>query len=249
MTTKIIPVSRYSSRMRTVHEDHRGSTSSEPLLPGLTRAYATAVLDALDDRTRGDAERHLLEGLKLVVLTDRFRLPVEASQELETVRCALAAHPDAFATLRELIGRQSCAGDVDGARGQVDDGSDHIRCAAAYVQAFGPFTARTVALWPDAQAVMAEVRLGVSGLNDLAADWRERSAEPQVSMWSSPWRALGAVSRVSELADMRECGVSRGGSASQLPRAHDARRGSTVPQPRPVSQTRRSRDGEMRGAP
>lgn len=235
--------------MRTVNEGHRGSISSGSLLPGLTRAYATAVLDALDDRTRVDAERHLLEGLKLVVLTDRFGLPVEASEELETVRRALAAHPDAFATLRGMIGRRSCAGDVDGARAQGHDGSDHIRCAAAYVQAFGPFTAQTVALWPDAQAVMAEVRLGVSGLNELAADWRERSDEPRVSIWSSPWRDLGTVSRVSELADMRECGLSRGGSASRLPRGHDARRGSTVPQPTPVSQTRRSRDGGMQGAP
>lgn len=189
--------------MLTVHRGHRAPTLSEPLLPGLTRAYATAVLDALDDRTRVDAERHLLEGLKLVVLTDRFGLPVEASQEVETVRCALAAHPDAFATLREAIARQPCEVDVDGSREQGDAHSDPIRCAAAYVQAFGPFTARTAALWPDAQAVMAELRLGVAGLNDLAADWREQAADPRASMWASPWRGLGSVSRVSELATMR----------------------------------------------
>ncbi|MCI1018845.1 hypothetical protein HWD99_09430 [Microbacterium sp. C5A9] len=196
---------------RVCHRVTSATGAMGEMLPGLSREYASAVLDALDDRCRGDADQHLLECLKVLVLTDRLGVPVETSRELGTVRAALAARPVEYAGLREAISgcEGGCGCGCEGGCGfgcgcehrgaPVAAGSASIRCVAAYVQAFGPFTPRTVLLWPDAQAVKAELGVGVSGLNDAAAGWCEgRTLSPLSPL--SPWRRLGAVSRVSELA-------------------------------------------------
>ncbi len=185
----------------------------DPVVPGLSWEYASAVLGVLDDRPRADAEQHLLECLKMLVLSDVCLLVVETSRELETVRDALAARPTEYAGLRDAIARGGgggcrcrCTGGagcgVSGGSGDSEHldvrgvaGVEPIRCAAAYVQTFGPFTPRTVRLWPDAQAVMGEVGAGLSGLNDAAAGWCDEHA----SLSPSPWRRWGEVSRLSEL--------------------------------------------------
>jgi hypothetical protein len=182
-------------------------------MPGLSWEYANAVLGVLDDRSRADAEQHLLECLRMLVLSDVCLLVVETSRELETVRDALAARTTEYAGLRDAIARGgggrsrcSCTGGagcgVSGGSGGGEHlhvrgvaGVEPIRCAAAYVQTFGPFTLRTVRLWPDAQVVMGELGAGLSGLNDAAAGW---AGERAVSS-PSPWRRWGEVSRLSEL--------------------------------------------------
>jgi hypothetical protein len=84
---------------------------------------------------------------------------------------------------------------VEHPQAQGPAGVEPIRCAAAYVQTFGPFTPRTVRLWPDAQVVMGELRAGLSGLNDAAAGWAGECAVSSPSLW----RRWGEVSRLSEL--------------------------------------------------
>nr|WP_201470771.1 hypothetical protein [Microbacterium hydrocarbonoxydans] len=187
--------------MRTTDAVPREAFERARLLPGLSAEYLSAVRDRLHDRSRADAEQQLLETLKLLVLTDLCGLSVDTSGELASVRSALADSPQAYAELRKAM----CQGRRPGDRGVQsstrDAPADPIRCVSAYVCTFGPFTPRTARLWPDAQAVMAELRVGVSGLNDLSASWRESWREPSGET-ASPWRALGAVSHVSELVDV-----------------------------------------------
>lgn len=181
----------------------------DPVMPGLSWEYASAVLGALDDRSRADAEHHLLECLKMLVLSDVFLLVVETSRELDSVRDALAARPTEYAALRDAIARRGvggacaracgCSGGVEHPHAQGPAGGEPIRCAAAYVQTFGPFTPRTVRLWPDAEVVMGELGAGLSGLNEAAAGWCDEHASSSPSSSPSPWRRWGEVSRLSEL--------------------------------------------------
>lgn len=195
MTTKRSASTPYSSRMRTDDRSAR-DLFARTLLPTLSADHLGDALGRLHDRSRGDAEQHLLETLKLLVLTELCGLPVDTSGELETARTALADSPQAYADLRESMHRGGCPRGIGERCSTHEAHPELIRCVAAYVCTFGPFTPRTVRLWPDAQAVMAELRVGVSGLNDLAASWREPGGDSS----TSPWRALGAVSRISELA-------------------------------------------------
>lgn len=210
--------------MQTTRSFSTGPPELVPPWLRLPAAYVADVLDRLHDRSRLDAEQHLLEALKLLVLTDLCELPVAASPELEAVCGALAASPQGYAELRRAMRRGACSHDTEGPRRQAPH--EPIRTLAAYVRMFGPFTPRTARLWPDAQAVMAELRIGVPGLNDLAAGWEEHCDEAT----DSPWRALGRVSRISALIDdaVDETEASRQSGRMRVAAPSSARRTARI---------------------
>ncbi len=106
-----------------------------------------------------------VECLKLAVLLRAgTRAPIVLSSEVEfawrRMPGARDGHPAEIAVLSALP------------RGR--DAETMARLAQwipDYVQNVGPFTAASAALWPVAGLVMAELGVGVSGLNDAGASW------------------------------------------------------------------------------
>ncbi|OAN33036.1 hypothetical protein [Microbacterium sp. H83] len=163
-------------------------------LQGFSRAYAAAAAASLGDRPRDEAEQHIVECLKLLVLrAGQPGLPIAVSPEIESVHAALAEHPSSH--------RRTCARLPEGrlpsgpAPRRDPTPDESARLVALYVQSFGPFTPRSVRLWPAARVVMAALGVGLSGLNDAGAGWDAGWALPA----DSPWRRLGGVLRISEL--------------------------------------------------
>lgn len=169
-------------------------------LPAFPRAYADATLAALGDRPRDEAEQHLVECLKLLVIASaQPELLITVSPELDSVWRALAVQTPSYLELCAHLpgghpGRPRSQGRDAGGADPTPEQSG--RLVALYVQSFGPFTPRSALLWPAAQLVMGALSLGLSGLNDLGGGWDAGWSLPA----DSPWRRLGGVLRVSEFA-------------------------------------------------
>lgn len=168
-------------------------------LPAFSREYADATLAALGDRPRDEAEQHVVECLKLLVLASAHPdLVIASSPELDSVWRALAAQTPSYLKLcarlpgGRLSTRRVPGWDPDGAEPTSDESA---RLVGLYVQSFGPFTPRSALLWPAARHVMVELRIGLSGLNDFGGGWDSGWSLPA----GSPWRQLGDVLRISEL--------------------------------------------------
>ncbi|WP_091227766.1 hypothetical protein [Microbacterium sp. 3J1] len=163
-------------------------------LPAFSREYAEATVAGLGDRPRAEAEQHVVECLKTLVLASALPdLPIASSPELDSVWRSLAVQTSSYLELcTRLPGGHLLERDIGGG----DPTPDHsARLVALYVQSLGPFTPRSALLWPAARFVMVELRVGLSGLNDAGGGWDAGWTLPP----GSPWWRLGEVLRISEL--------------------------------------------------
>ncbi|WP_167381556.1 hypothetical protein [Microbacterium oxydans] len=162
-------------------------------------------MDRIDDLNRDTVEQQFVECLKFLAITSSTSgRRIAVIPEVDRVWHELILQTMSYEHLcSELPGKQFLHHESISPSGYYERVGDRefvrefIQWIPDYVQNFGPFTARSAALWTVANFLETEMGMSLSEINRFGRDEEAEVLLPQ----DSPWLLLGTQTRISPLLD------------------------------------------------